>query len=58
MLKMRCPACETEYQDSDLVYLDIGNTVLHQDCVKRVDKKDEGTYKEIIHQYDFFEELR
>lgn len=59
-MALRCPECKLEVKDDDMVVLDETNTINHRNCYKYPVKyiKDIGTYREIIHKYLSFRELR
>ncbi len=48
------------FSNNAKVVLDSLNSLIHMKCYapSDYDLKDQGTYKEIIEKYDFFEELR
>lgn len=65
-VKLKCGACSKVVEDDAPVVLTNLNTVMHDFCflrlektrLRRNNKKDSGSFKEIVYKYEFFEELR
>lgn len=57
--RLRCPRCNRYFKNKDRVFLDEMNSVIHKRCytLDTFPIKNRGTYREIIVQYDFFQEL-
>lgn len=58
--RLHCGVCHEVLKDDDLCFMDDFNTVTHQGCYSletNLPIKDLGTYRSIIEQYDFFQEL-
>lgn len=53
-----CGQCHQQFNLRDEVFLDIHNSMLHKSCHKPdIEIKDEGTYKDMVNQYDSFKDL-
>ena len=55
---MYCRHCRKPFQPNDQVALNELNTILHMDCPDEegFPLKDEGTFKEMVEKYDFFDD--
>ena len=55
---MYCRHCNKHFQADDQVALNEMNTILHMDCPDEdgLPLKDEGTFKEMVKKYDFFDD--
>ncbi|UOQ45405.1 hypothetical protein MUN89_05515 [Halobacillus salinarum] len=58
-LKLYCRHCQKYFQADDQVALNEMNTVLHMDCPDEEGLliKDEGTFREIMEKYQFFDNV-
>jgi hypothetical protein len=57
--KLRCPVCREPVRMDEKVFLDIANSVIHQECYYKSPKhqyplKDKGSFKRMILKYPFF----
>lgn len=53
-----CGQCHQQFRLRDKVFLDIHNSMLHKSCHKpSIEIKDEGSFKDIVNRYDFFEDF-
>jgi hypothetical protein len=55
-MKIKCGTCGESFQNTDAIFLDELNTVVHQSCYNLENNlliKDVGTYKAIVARYDF-----
>jgi len=57
--RLRCPICFVAVRQDEKVFLDIMNTVIHQECYHRSNShklpiKDEGTFQKMLLKYPFF----
>lgn len=59
MLKIHCPICRNVFQETDVMLLDIINTLIHVRCYTGPYGliTDKGTYKELSEKYSFLQEL-
>ncbi len=57
--RLRCPRCQKYYKNSDRVFLDVMNTVIHQSCytLETLSIKDKGTYGDIIEKHNILKEV-
>ena len=52
--RIKCPVCKRYYKNRDKVYVDLINTIIHQDCYlpeRFLQIKDCGTYKQILKKH-------
>ncbi|GIN98103.1 hypothetical protein J6TS1_39730 [Siminovitchia terrae] len=59
MLKVHCPICRNVFQETDVVLLDIINTLIHVHCYTQDYDSitDKGTYKDLSEKYSFLQEV-
>jgi hypothetical protein len=58
--RLRCPVCRVAVKMDEKVFLDIANSVIHQECYYKSLKhqyplKDKGSFKRMIIRYPFFQ---